>query len=646
MKLKNKIIMPNILLLILTILILVPTFYFSLKSIYTRYSNTYLKTITLAYAKGMDDHIDLFKTLATSINISIEEELDLIQDDIYQDIANQLKSNKKITQERKSKLNIILNEMQLQNINDNFDILNKIGLIHSEIKDNLKRIFLKLIENKNIISDNIDNIYFTNKEGDIIVSNNDAVLNNNIKESYYYKKVFSNNLDYYIESFEINKFTNKASIFISTPIIYNKEKIGLMVQVIDIKKYTDKFKNTNFLNDGSIDIFTKDKEIVFTNKQDLLEGKTKNLLFETDEWSLATDNYVNYEYNDLKLYSFMTYLKEIDWVMIINIPKSSLFKRVTLIGLNISIIAAFLTIIIVILNYFLSKKRLMDIMDIIEIARNLSIGNIAIDIPEKNLKSNDELGQLVRYLNETKNNMQNTIATIQVTSNDISDNTSVLDSSSSSIANFSKEQSSRIENITNSVNKIFLNLKYNSDNIKTTKSLANKTSQTIQEGSIAVNDMIEAVYKINSKIQDIQEIATNTNLLALNASIEAVRTGEAGKGFAVVASEIGKLSKSSNKSAVDITNLINDTLIISEKAGNILDSIVPEVDKTAILIEDISNISEEQNVNIGHIKKSISLLNNNINLLARFSNTLSPVSRNLKNNSESFENIIKFFKIS
>ena len=133
-------------------------------------------------------------------------------------------------------------------------------------------------------------------------------------------------------------------------------------------------------------------------------------------------------------------------------------------------------------------------------------------------------------------------------------------------------------------------------------------------------------------------------MLALNAAIEAARAGEHGKGFAVVASEVRKLAERSQGAAAEISELSSNTVEIAEKAGTMLNQLVPDIQKTAELVQEISASSSEQNNGADQINKAIVQLDNVIQQNASASEEMASTSEELSAQAEQLQAAISFFK--
>jgi methyl-accepting chemotaxis protein len=189
------------------------------------------------------------------------------------------------------------------------------------------------------------------------------------------------------------------------------------------------------------------------------------------------------------------------------------------------------------------------------------------------------------------------------------------------------------------------NIKQNSDNAQQTEKIAIKAAEDGNESGKAVAETVVAMKEIAGKISIIEEIARQTNLLALNAAIEAARAGEHGKGFAVVASEVRKLAERSQTAAAEINKLSASSVQIAEKAGEMLARIVPDIQKTADLVQEITAASNEQSSGAEQINKAIQQLDQVVQQNASASEEMASTATELLSQAEQLQNTIGFFKI-
>jgi methyl-accepting chemotaxis protein len=189
-------------------------------------------------------------------------------------------------------------------------------------------------------------------------------------------------------------------------------------------------------------------------------------------------------------------------------------------------------------------------------------------------------------------------------------------------------------------------IRQNADNASQTDKIAIKSSTDAQESGKAVAEAVAAMKDIAAKISIIEEIARQTNLLALNAAIEAARAGEHGKGFAVVASEVRKLAERSQAAAAEISQLSVTSVEVAEKAGQMLAKLVPDIQKTAELVQEISVASKEQTSGADQINSAIQQLNQVIQQNAGAAEEMASTAEELASQAGQLQQTVSFFKVS
>jgi len=207
------------------------------------------------------------------------------------------------------------------------------------------------------------------------------------------------------------------------------------------------------------------------------------------------------------------------------------------------------------------------------------------------------------------------------------------------------EQAASAEEVSSSMEQMAANIRQNTDNAMQTEKIAVKSATDAKEGGRAVTETVAAMKQIATKISIIEEIARQTNLLALNAAIEAARAGEHGKGFAVVASEVRKLAERSQSAAGEISELSTSSVAIAEKAGDMLNKMLPDIQKTAELVQEINASSKEQDAGADQINKAIQQLDQIIQQNASSAEEMASTTEELSSQAEQLKSTIAFFTL-
>jgi len=188
-------------------------------------------------------------------------------------------------------------------------------------------------------------------------------------------------------------------------------------------------------------------------------------------------------------------------------------------------------------------------------------------------------------------------------------------------------------------------IRQSADNAGQTEKIARQSAADALASGTAVNDAVAAMQTIAQKIMVVQEIARQTDLLALNAAVEAARAGEHGRGFAVVASEVRKLAERSQAAAAEISTLSDNTVKTAQSAGQMLSKLVPDIQRTAELVEEISAGSREQNAGAAQINTAIQQLDKVTQQNTSAAEEMSATSEELASQAEQLQSAISYFRI-
>jgi len=274
------------------------------------------------------------------------------------------------------------------------------------------------------------------------------------------------------------------------------------------------------------------------------------------------------------------------------------------------------------------------------LAGEIANGNLMVSI-----KPRSKHDTMLIALNDMLAKLTEVARSVRAATDQITGGSSLMNDTAQTMSQGASEQAAAAEEASSSIEEMTANIRQNADNALQTEKIATRAAQDASEGGLAVQQTVAAMKEIAGRINIIEEIARQTNLLALNAAIEAARAGEHGKGFAVVAAEVRKLAERSQHAAGEINGLSSGSVAIAERAGERLAALVPSIQRTAELVQEITAASREQDAGAEQISRSIQQLDGVIQQNASAAEELAATTEELTSQADGLQRMVAFFRV-
>ncbi|OIQ49388.1 Methyl-accepting chemotaxis protein III [Pseudodesulfovibrio hydrargyri] len=488
----------------------------------------------------------------------------------------------------------------------------------------------------------LESLFVHDAKGVSVVTTNPGGRGKDYRSRPYYKAIITEGRDEYISEVTLSPATNKPRIAFVRAVKRDGRTVGYVGMSVQGEAVSNYLSPIKIGDNGYCYMFDRTGKILAHPDGSLIFKDMSGQSF-IQEGLRQKNGFIEYEWKGALKYMAFGQVERTGWIVALAAERDDFLQEADRMRYGLILVGTVALVVILVLVYAIIRRLVSRPLGIIaEKSAQVSGGDLSVDLSGR---FSGELARLRDSFRDMVASIGAVVEDIQSGSENVASGAEELSATAEALAQGATAQAAGVDRLSGAIEQMSASIETTASNAKATESLAARAAKDAREGGEAVAEAVEAMGNIAEKISIIEEIARQTNLLALNAAIEAARAGEHGKGFAVVAAEVRKLAERSGIAANEISELSASSMDVANRAGKMLERLVPDIQKTSELIREINASTQEQNAGAADINAATLELDHVIQQNAAASEETSSTSEELSGQAVQLQQTVSYFKL-